>query len=232
MIFTFEGRRDEVFGPSGCEHGTSGVRGGGWRGLDTTGPAQHPPGEAVQGGRRTGPTGPGQGRVPQPGWFGEGPDRVADDRVRGGRRAAGTGWHDRRADVRQHRGRPGPGRPAARVLLHLRLPGQGQPGQAGCPQGLRRAGRRLPDRCSPRASRLLLLRVGSARPRDRRRLETQPVRQPRRPGQPLRHYRPRDLGGYGRTGHPPGRRSRYRRDHHRETRWRSCASTASRRCPW
>ena len=41
---------------------------------------------------------------------------------------------------------PGPGRPAARLQVHLRLPRQGQRGQAQRAQGLRRRGRGLPDR--------------------------------------------------------------------------------------
>ena len=45
-------------------------------------------------------------------------------------RRAQAGRHDRRADLRQHRRRSRPGRPAARLPLHLRVPRQGQRGQA------------------------------------------------------------------------------------------------------
>ena len=64
--------------------------------------------------------------------------------------------------------------------------------------------------------RLLLLRLRPAGPRDRGRLEAQPVRQPER-ARP-RHYEttgPGDLGRHRRPGHPLRRRRRHRRHHHR-----------------
>ena len=50
--------------------------------------------------------------------------RMIDAAEAVGRAAAGR--DDRRADVRQHRRRPRDRRPAARLSLHLRLPGQGE----------------------------------------------------------------------------------------------------------
>ena len=44
--------------------------------------------------------------------------------------AAEAGRHHRRTDVGQHRRRPGPGRPAPRLQVRVRLPRQGQRGQA------------------------------------------------------------------------------------------------------
>ena len=122
-----------------------------------------------------------QGRVPQPRRLGEGPDRGPDDRRGRGQRRAEARRHDRRADLGQHRRRPRAGRPAARLPLHLRVPRQGQRGQAQRARGLRRRGRRLPDRGRPRAPRQLLQRLGPADPRDRGRLEARPVLQPEQP---------------------------------------------------
>ena len=72
--------------------------------------------------------------------------------------------------------------------------------------------------------------------RDRRRLEARPVRQPARPGQPLRDHRPGDLGRHRRQGHPLRRRHRNRRHHHRRrplpergVRRGPCASSAPTR---
>ena len=53
----------------------------------------------------------GQDRVLQPGRLDQGPGRDAPGRRRRARRPAAPGRHDRRADVRQHRHRPGDRRP-------------------------------------------------------------------------------------------------------------------------
>ena len=82
--------------------------------------------------------------------------------------AAQARRHHRRADQRQHRRRAGARRPAQGLPLRLRLPGQGQRGQAQRAQGLRRRGRGLPDRGRAGAPGLLLLRLRPAGPRDRR----------------------------------------------------------------
>ena len=93
---------------------------------------------------------PGQARDAQPGRLGQGPDRPADDR--GGRagRAAQAGRHDHRADVGQHRPRPGDRRRAQGLSLHLRHGRQAVDREAGAAAGLRRRGRPLPDERRPR----------------------------------------------------------------------------------
>ena len=86
--------------------------------------------------------------------------------------------HDRGAHLGQHRRRAGPGGPAAGLPLHLRVPGQGQRGQAQRAQGVRRRRRRLPDRGGARPPGQLLQHLGPAGARDRGRLEAGPVLQP------------------------------------------------------
>ncbi len=101
---------------------------------------------AVAGHRGRQAADPGQGGVPQPGRLGEGPDRGQDDR---GRRAGGlaqAGRHHRRADQRQHRRRAGHRGPGPGLPVRLRLPGQGQRGQAQRAGRVRRPGGGLPDR--------------------------------------------------------------------------------------
>ena len=78
---------------------------------------------------------------------------VAHGRRRRGSGDAEAGRHDRRADQRQHRHRAGAGRPAARLQVHLRLPRQGRPGEDQRAEGLRRRGRRVPDRGRTRPTR-------------------------------------------------------------------------------
>ena len=152
-----------------------------------------------------------QGRVPQPRRLGEGPDRDADGRGGRGVRRAAARRHDRRADLRQHRRRAGDGGAGQGLPLRLRLPGQGQRGQAQRAQGVRRRGGRLPDRRRARAPGLLLQRLRPADPRDRGRLEARPVLQPEQPALPLRDHRPGDLGADRRQDHPLRRRRRHRR---------------------
>ena len=126
-------------------------------------------------------------------------------------RRAAAGRDDRRADVRQHRHRAGHRRPAARLPLHLRLPGQGQPGQDRHAARLRRRGGRLPDRGRARGPALVLLGLRPAGPRDARRLEAGPVRQPEQPALALRDHRPGAVGADRRADHPLRRRRRHRR---------------------
>ena len=142
--------------------------------------------------RRT--AGAGQARVPQPRRVGEGPHRRPHGRRRRGERRAEARRHHRRADQRQHRHRAGPGRPAARLPVHLHLPRQGRSGEDQRAEGLRRRGRRLPDRRRPGRPALLLLGLRPAGPRDARRLEARPVLQPGQPAVALRDDRPGDLG--------------------------------------
>ena len=107
---------------------------------------QHTPGTPAQRDRRHRRHRAGQGRVLQSRRLGQGPDRAAHGGGRREGRPAQAGRHHRRADQRQHRRRAGPGGPAARVPLRLRLPRQGQRGQAERAAGVRRRGRGLPDR--------------------------------------------------------------------------------------
>ncbi len=106
---------------------------------------QHPARPARAGRRRDRRAGAGEGRVLQPRRQREGPHRAAHDRGRGGVRGAEAGRHDRRADVRQHRCRPGDGRPAQGLQVRVRLPGQGERGQAQRAARVRRRGRGVPD---------------------------------------------------------------------------------------
>ena len=112
--------------------------------------------------RDLGPAGPpaapaGQARDAQPGRLGQGPDRPADDR--GGRagRPAQAGRHDHRADLGQHRPRPGDRRRAQGLSLHLRHGRQAVVGEAAAPAGVRRRGRPVPDQRRARVARELLL---------------------------------------------------------------------------
>ena len=136
----------------------------------------------------------GQGRVLQPRRQRQGPDRAAHDR--GGRaRRAGCGPAARSSSRPAATPASGwPSSPSAGLPVRVRLPGQGERGQAQRAAGLRRRGRGLPDRGAAGAPRLLLLGLRPAgHARSRRRLEARPVRQP---GEPR-----------SRTTRPPGRRS-------------------------
>ena len=116
--------------------------------------------------------------------------------------AAQARRHHRRADQRQHRRRAGPGRAAQGLPVRLRLPGQGQRGQAERAAGVRRRGGGLPDRGRAGGPALLLQRLRPARPGDPRRLEAEPVRQPGQPALALRDDRPGALGADRGPDHP------------------------------
>ena len=154
--------------PHGATLRTRRIPRGGFRALACAGAVrelahrpdrQHPAAAAAALPRRArGAAGARQGGVPQPRRVGEGPDRHPDDRGRRGLRRAAAGRDHRRAHVRQHRRRPGDGGPAEGLPLRLRLPRQGQRGQAQRAQGVRRRGGRLPDGGGARAPGLLLQR--------------------------------------------------------------------------
>ena len=99
--------------------------------------------------------------------------------------------------------------------MHLRLPRQGQRGQAKRAARVRRRGRGVPDRGGAGRPRQLLQRVRPARQGHRRSVEARPVLQPARPRKPLRDHRPRDLGRHRRQGDALRRRRRHRWNHHR-----------------
>ena len=82
-------------------------------------------------------------------------------------------------------------------------------------QGLRRRGRRLPDRRRPGRPALLLLGLRPAGPRDPGRLEARPVLQPGQPAVALRDHRPGDLGADRGPDHPLRHRHGHRRHHQR-----------------
>ena len=148
----------------------------------------------------------------QPGRLGQGPDRPADDR---GRRAGGpaqAGRHDHRADVGQHRPRPGHRRGPQGLPLHLRDGRQAVVREAAAAAGLRRRGRPVPDQRRARVARVLLQRGGPAGARHPGRLQAGPVLEHREPGRPRADHRARALGADGRADHPPRRERRDRRD--------------------
>ena len=132
--------------------------------------------------------GAGQGRVPEPRRVGEGPHRPADGRGRRGRRASSS-------PAAPSSSRP-PATPASawrsspsskRLPLRLRLPRQGRRGQAQRAQGLRRRGRRLPDRRRRRSTPTPTTRSPTGWSREiAGALEARPVLQPRRPA--VSHY--------------------------------------------
>jgi hypothetical protein len=172
---------------------------------------QHPPRQAEPGHRGHPGNGPGQGRVPQPRRVREGPHRDADPRRRGGLGGAGARRDDRRADLGQHRRRPGARGPAARLPLRVRPARQGRRGQAERPDGIRRRDRRHADGGPARAPRVVLLGVRPARAGDPRRIQAEPVREPERPAQPLRDDGPGDLAGHRGAADPLRGWRRHRR---------------------
>ena len=98
-------------------------------------------------------------------------DRIATRMIEAAEaeRRAPARRHDRGADLGQHRRRAGDGGAGEGLPVRLRLPRQGQRGQAQRAQGVRRRGGRLPHRGRPRAPRLLLQRLRPARGRARAR---------------------------------------------------------------
>ena len=131
---------------------------------------QHPAGPARTGSRpRSGTDGAGQGRVLQPRRLGQGPDRGADDRGGRGVRRAEARRDDRRADVRQHRGRAWRSSPSSAATT------------ASSSARTRSAATRS-TRCARTAPR-----SSSARPRSRRRTRARTTRSPT--GWPARRRR-------------------------------------------
>ena len=124
-----------------------------------------------------------------------------------------AGRHDRRADLRQHRRRPGAGRAAARVQVRLRLPGQGQRGQAQRPAAPTAPRSWCARPRSPRSTRTRYYKVS-----DRLVREIPGAWKPNQysnPGNPDSHYEttgPEIWRAHRRHGHP-FRRGRGHRRH-------------------
>ncbi len=153
-----------------------------------------------------------EGGVPQPGRVGEGPDRHPDDRGRRGvRRAASPAARSSSPP----RATPGSGwrwspRPSGYHCVFV-CPDKVSEDKQNVLKAYGARGGRLPDGRRARAPRLLLQRLGPAGPRDRGRLEAQPVRQREQPALALRDHRPGDLGADRGQDHPLRRRRRHRR---------------------
>ena len=154
-----------------------------------------------------------QSRILQPRRLLQGPHRRAHHRRRRTVRPAEARRRDRRAHLGQHRRRPGPGRPAARLPHDFHPAGQGLRIQARGAARLRCRSHRHTDRRRPGRPALLLPGRRTTGQHDSRRLPPEPVRQPERPAEPLLHHRPRDLGGYGPQGHALRGRHWHRRHH-------------------
>ncbi|CAH0258680.1 hypothetical protein SRABI76_03431 [Microbacterium oxydans] len=153
--------------------------------------------------------------VPESGRLLEGPHRLAHHRCGRGIRCAAARRHDRGADQRQHRRRTRPRRAAARLPVRLRRAGQGRRRQDRCPARLRRRGGHDPDLRRTGQPGVVLQRERSARHRDPRRVQTEPVRQPERSPQPLRDDGAGDLAGHRGDDHALRRRRRHGRHDHR-----------------
>ncbi len=148
-----------------------------------------------------------QARDAQPGRLGQGPDRAADDRGGRTRRPAQAGRHDHRADVRQHRSRPGDRGRAQGLPLHLRHGRQAVVREAAAPAGVRRRGRAVPDQRRARVARELLLGGGASRPRHPRCVQARPVLERRRTRPPTSGRPVRSCGTRPTAGSPTSSRA-------------------------
>ena len=131
--------------PPASKYGRQLTRAGRWRWPTpcSTSSARPPAGAGPDGAGPPLPA-PRQARVPQPG--GSVKDRPAVAMIEAAEReGAAAGRHDRRADVGQHRRRPGDRGGPARLPVHLRHARQDGPGEDATAAGLRRRGGRLPD---------------------------------------------------------------------------------------
>ena len=148
---------------------------------------------------------------------------------------AQAGRHDHRADVGQHRARPGDRRRAQGLPLHLRHGRQAVGREAGAAAGVRRRGRPVPDQRRARVAGELLLGRGPPRPRHPGRVQARPVLERGEPGRPRADDRPRDLGPDRGADHAPRRARRDRRHGQRHrplpARRRTRRSRSSARTP-
>ena len=126
-----------------------------------------------------------QARVVQPRRLDQGPRRDAARRGRRARRAAAARRHDHRADLGQHRHRPGDRRAPEGLPRDRRDAGQDVEGEDRPAARLRRRGRRRAHRRRARLAAVLLPRRRPPHRGDPRRLPAQPVREPGQPGDAL-----------------------------------------------
>ena len=138
--------------------------------------------------------------------------RMIEDAERRGLLAAR--WHDRRADVGQHRPRARDRGRDPRVSLHLRDAGQDERREDRPAPCLRGRGRDHADLRAARIAGVLLLGGGTARERDPGCLPAEPVLQPGEPRHPRGEHRSRDLGADRRPDRRVRRRRRHRRHDH------------------
>ncbi len=140
--------------------------------------------------------GPGQARIPEPGWLGQGPDRGRDGRRCGASGPSEARGHDRGSDQRKHRrgSRAGGGRSG--LPGRLRPPRQDEHREDPTPSSLRRPRGGHAERARARPSHEPLLGGPAARARDPGRLLSEPVREPGKPGRPLPDHRARDRSGW------------------------------------
>ena len=152
--------------------------------------------------------GAGQGRVLEPGRVGQGPHRAADDRGRRARRPAQA-----RAARSSSRPAATPGSgwrwwPSSAATVRLRLPRQGQRGQAERAAGVRRRGRGVPDRGRARGP---ATRTTTCRDRLAREIpgawKPEPVLQPDEPAVALRARPARSCGRRPTGGSPTSSRA-------------------------
>ena len=145
----------------------------------------------------------------------QGPRRDSPRRGGRARRPAATRRHDHRADLRQHRHRPGDRRPPEGLSRDRGDAGQDVQGEDRPPARVRRRGRGRADR---RVAGLAAVLLPRRRPPDRgdpRRVPAQPVREPGQPGDALPDDRARAVAPVRRRDHALRVRRRHRRHDHR-----------------
>ena len=156
-----------------------------------------------------------QDRVLQPRRLDQGPRGDAHGRGRRARRPPAPGRDDHRADLRQHRHRPGDRGPAEGLSRDRGHAGQDVAREDRPAARLRGGGRGVPDRRLARVAAGLLPGRRPPDEGDPGRVPAQPVREPGQPGDALPHDRPRAVAPVGREAHALRGRRRHRRDDHR-----------------
>ena len=151
------------------------------QGLDPRRHRRHAAGAPVAPRRGPDPADRGQGRVAQPRRLDQGPRGGGAHRGGRARRQAQAGRHHRRADLGQHRHRPGHRRAPEGLSRHRGHARQDVQGEDRPPARLRRRGRGRADRRPAGVARVLLPRRRAPGRGDPGRLPAQPVPQPRQP---------------------------------------------------